>query len=903
MAQHYYVLTQIPDLSLSKYSSLDQSGVPGVLSAHASFWRQMGRRGLLTGESFHLFYEYNPARRVGSKLRIGIRFDTPQEGDTFIAETISSCALSMFYQLRPICTQEEAEASGIDFMRPYRYAAHLIKKERFLSASEYGREPYYLCSEWKMNEATRLYAMDRLMAAIDRPCVYMVSVYPRDDAQQLTQSLDQTLAALRNAVRPQVSRGAGGIGLQGKDEHAKNALDYYEDLLDDLSENPHFVVDVQVLSDDAQHACLILDAAASEALSEGAHEQRVWEQNLSLSAVGQESFVLCAHPDTPQALAQLPQLFLLSELTPFALLPALYPGEWIEIPKETAPREIESGLCLGEDDTGHEVLFPLNNLSKHAFLAGVPGSGKTNVMMHLISEIHGRYRIPVLIFEPAKHEYRAITCVKGLDDIELFSPSASTRFPLHINPFEFPQGMTLAEHIRNLLAVFDGAFSLEPPMPFLLDASVEEVYADMGWAPSMVNLGELPYPTMSQLYRKLAERLEQTDYGPEIKGNLKSALQVRIGSLITREMADIFDVQGSSVRPEDWMNRSAIIELESLGRDPANFTTLLIATLIRETLKTVNYEKPEDGRPRHVMLFEEAHNLIGPTAEKAAGQGADPKIAATAYIVKMLAEVRALGEGIIIADQLPTAMAPEVIKNTSLKIGLRMTARDDRELLGGTMNANPDQMEKFSIFNPGHALISYEALLKPFEVQLPYFEAKDGDLGDKAILTAMLKGEHYAANLMRSMEISRAKWHAEASRIRAALDKALGGLRAIDRKKTEAMDASALRKLVKERAALNDEAVALKQEAQKLALSIVAYMTPLMFLLGVQSPHPAAARTIAALREEIKAQSTFANDYAGEILALVNAYRQERGYPPQTGAAYAQRRALFLRSARSWKNL
>ncbi|EKC62797.1 hypothetical protein LEA_11657, partial [human gut metagenome] len=43
----------------------------------------------------------------------------------------------------------------------------------------------------------------------------------------------------------------------------------------------------------------------------------------------------------------------------------------------------------------------------------------------------------------------------------------------------------------------------------------------------------------------------------------------------------------------------------------------------------------------------------------------------------MLAEVRALGEGIVIADQLPTAMAPEVLKNTGLKLGHRITAQDD----------------------------------------------------------------------------------------------------------------------------------------------------------------------------------------------------------------------------------
>lgn len=79
----------------------------------------------------------------------------------------------------------------------------------------------------------------------------------------------------------------------------------------------------------------------------------------------------------------------------------------------------------------------------------------------------------------------------------------------------------------------------------------------------------------------------------------------------------------------------------------------------------------------------------------------DPKIAATAFIKDMLAEVRALGEGIIIADQLPTAMASEVVKNTSLKIGLRLTSEDERRLLGETMSADSVQIENMGIFTAG----------------------------------------------------------------------------------------------------------------------------------------------------------------------------------------------------------
>lgn len=158
----------------------------------------------------------------------------------------------------------------------------------------------------------------------------------------------------------------------------------------------------------------------------------------------------------------------------------------------------------------------------------------------------------------------------------------------------------------------------------------------------------------------------------------------------------------------------------------------MLSTLIRETLKA-NPLKRKDGskKPRHVIFFEEAHNLIGPKAEKEAGENANPKIAATAFVVKMLAEVRALNEAIIIADQLPTAMAPEVIKNTSLKLGHRMTSQDDRQLLGSTMSADEVQLERMATFTTGRTLCIYEGLLKPFELQMEQWSKVNGVVHDE----------------------------------------------------------------------------------------------------------------------------------------------------------------------------
>lgn len=746
-----YELKQIPDLTLNKYAVFNNGGVEGVISEHTSFWHQLNRRGMMLEERYHLIYEYNPKKKKGNRLCVRFMIEQEDDKDNYAEETIKSCSLSSYFDLRRVSYEESQED-----ITEYKYAVHLKKRERFLKPLNdiYSELFYYMINPWKMNENGRLYGMLKLMELINKPCAYCITLYPVDYSEQAEEDLAVIMTKLRKAVKTQVRSSSYGTSLSEKDMNADRVLDVYEDILNALSENPHFFIDIQTWADDREATRLLMDAAASEALLEGNYGV-VEDENgpFSLKKLQKRYFRLYSDSHAPENLAYLPQLFTLSEILPFSMFPALYPGECIEIPKETMPKPVESGLNLGKTKEGHEIYFPLENMSKHAFLAGVPGSGKTNSMMHLAACLVKK-KIPILILEPAKHEYRGLVTVEGLKHISVFSPGAATCFPLHINPFEFPERMTLAEHIRNLMEVFKGAFTLEAPMPFLLDSAVEAVYRDKGWLPSMKNDGTLKYPTMRDLYVKLEKLIEETDYDGELKGNLKSALQVRIGSLLIREMGDVFDVSKSTFKPNTWLKKSIIIELESMGHEPANFLTLLLSTLIRETLKIENYDKKKwNGGPRHVIFFEEAHNLIGPSAQVAPGEEADPKLAATEFIVRMLAEVRALGEGIVIADQLPTSMAPQVLKNTSLKIGLRITAQDDKEMLGSTMSADSLQLERMGIFSPGHALVSYEPLLKPFEVQIPEFIVQKGDVSDSQVILNTMEEKVYYNNILKSIGI------------------------------------------------------------------------------------------------------------------------------------------------------
>lgn len=758
MPSLYYEVKRIPDLTLSKYSALDEGGVEGVLKKHEAFLRQIHRKGLLNKEIIRWIYEYNPSAPKGQRMKIIIKFDGKNASD-YMQSFIGSSPLAPYFDLVQVFPEEELppltgketpkdlekrKAKTLTLNQElYRYQASLLKKEKFARPDNPEMADFYSVNKWEMNEDARLFGLFTMMKKMaenskkeDKSqwrCLYCVDVVPMDyaDAIESPSMLGPIMAGLRRMLSLRVEKTSASTSFQ-KDESADYTLERYKDLVKTIAGTPHFNVNIKAYAQNSDYANMLLDAAASEALSEGSYDVVVETGMFNVNEIINKNLRLLCNTKAPKELRFWPTLFFLKELVPFTTLPTLYSGESIEMPKETAPSYDDSGLYLGKDTDDYNVYFPLKNLPKHAFLAGVPGSGKTNSMLHLVTTLYSKFDIPFLILEPAKQEYRALVNKPEMRGTTVFSPSSGTKFLLHINPFQFPLKMSLAEHIRNVINVFEGSFSMDPPMPFLLDRAIERVYREKGWLPYMINQGTLPYPTMGELYDTLEQILEETDYEGEIKGNLKSVLQVRIGSLLSREMGDVFNVAESTMAPEEWLTRPVVIELEAMGSGPANFLTLMLSTLIRETLK-VNPLKRKDGskKPRHVIFFEEAHNLIGPKAEKEAGENANPKIAATAFVVKMLAEVRALNEAIIIADQLPTAMAPEVIKNTSLKLGHRMTSQDDRQLLGSTMSADEVQLERMATFTTGRTLCIYEGLLKPFELQMEQWSKVNGVVHDE----------------------------------------------------------------------------------------------------------------------------------------------------------------------------
>ena len=664
----------------------------------------------------------------------------------------------------------------------FPYIAFLTKKDYYLPAQNRlntdgaGEVNLYSIMEWEPCEDGRLYNVLKLMEGYNRSVALRIDIFPVEHTQTIRQMLPYAETRRRIAERN-----------QGKDDNSENIIKSWDKYLQNLMKFPQFFANVVAFADSKDIAVMLADSVAAEAVESGTYliEDDFSEAGFSVY-YGDSSPLNHLNRKAPDNyVAKILSLYTLEEVRPMFSLPILYPGESIECLKETDPKPFQEkegeAVSLGISSLGYDVDFPIKLFKKHAFIAGVPGAGKTNTMLHLVTSLwrDSQEKIPFLVLEPAKQEYRALANIHGMEELRVFSPGADTYFPLHINPFQFPVGLTLAEHIANLNAVFAGAFELPPPSPHFIDTCIERVYLDKGWNVNERNtLDENgnyrhEFPTLQELYASLEVAVKNSHYQGETLGNLQSVLEVRVGSLLKREIGNVYNVRESILKPEEWLDVPAIIELESLGEGPANFMSLLLSTLIRETLKVRKTSDTDSkfGKKRkvlnHVIFYEEAHNLIGPDTDSPLGDSIDPKISATKYVVKMLAEVRALGEGIVIADQLPTVMAPEVLKNTGLKIAHRITAQDDRSLLGSTMSASPDQLEEQGVFGTGWALIFYEDLLKPYKMKVHEWDrqnknkAKYDSPTNLQLFNTLKENPTYRETLLQSAKIMKDKMDVE----------------------------------------------------------------------------------------------------------------------------------------------
>jgi hypothetical protein len=373
-------------------------------------------------------------------------------------------------------------------------------------------------------------------------------------------------------------------------------------------------------------------------------------------------------------------------------------------------------------DTGAQYRIGLPSLTRHAFVAGTTGAGKTNTIFSLLLEADAA-GVPFLVIEPAKTEYRAMLDHPAIGHrIRIFTPGKESVGPFLLNPFE-ASGVPVSEHIDLVRAAFAASFGMWTPLPQILERCLHDVYLDRGWdlrTNRNYRLGDgedsaLAYPTLSDLIAKVAVVIGTLGYDDKVTGDMRAALTTRLEALRIGSKGAMLDV-ARSLPITDLLSAPTIVELESLGdeADRAFVTALLL-------IRLAEYRRSQgqtDGLV-HLLVVEEAHRLLGNVPTVTSDEMANPRGQAVETFANLLSEVRAYGQGIIIADQVPARLAPDVIKNTTLKIAHRIVSADDRAILGAAMAMEPDQERALVTLAVGEAVVFGAGDDSPLMVRVP----------------------------------------------------------------------------------------------------------------------------------------------------------------------------------------
>lgn len=392
---------------------------------------------------------------------------------------------------------------------------------------------------------------------------------------------------------------------------------------------------------------------------------------------------------------------------------------------ESAKTSVTLGTLVksGSLAKGCEVVLDGNQLDRHVFVAGVTGSGKTTTCQTLLLSSDW----PFLVIEPAKTEYRGLKNAEKEEireqckDLLVFTLGDDTVAPFRLNPFELIPGESVTARVDMLMASITAAFDMEAAIPQLIERAIYACYEECGWSvDDNTNSrfedpfadGVFAFPTLSDVLRMTEKVVDEQGFDDRLKRDYIGSIKARLQGLTLGAKGFMLDCP-RSIDFMKLLDKKVVLELEPIPN--AAQKSLIIGFVLTNLLQAVKRKyQTTNAKVDHITLIEEAHRLL---SKPEPGGSPSQKQAAETF-ADMLAEIRKYGESLVIADQIPGKLTPEVMKNTNTKIIHRLFAQDDKEAVGHTMGLEEDQAKFLSNLAVGRAVVFNGNWPKAIQVQI-----------------------------------------------------------------------------------------------------------------------------------------------------------------------------------------
>lgn len=365
------------------------------------------------------------------------------------------------------------------------------------------------------------------------------------------------------------------------------------------------------------------------------------------------------------------------------------------------------------------VELDVKSLTQHTFVTGSTGCGKSNTIYHLIQQAKEKQPdVKFLIVEPAKGEYKDV-----FGNFNVYGTNPNTSTLLKINPFRFPKGVHVLEHVDRLTEIFNVCWPMYAAMPAVLKEAMLNAYEDCGWDlySSTNEFSEELFPTFTDLLNELKLVILNSAYSEEVKSNYTGSLVTRVNSLAVGINKQIFC--GNELGDEKLFDENVIVDLSRIGSQETK--ALIMGILImRLNEYRSNSEIGANSGLRHITILEEAHNILKRCSTEQNMEGTNVAGKSVEMISNSIAEMRTYGDGFVIVDQSPGAVDISAIRNTNTKIIMRLPEETDRKVAGKAAAMKDEQIDEIAKLPTGVAVVFQNDWEAPVLCQISEFNGK-----------------------------------------------------------------------------------------------------------------------------------------------------------------------------------
>lgn len=355
------------------------------------------------------------------------------------------------------------------------------------------------------------------------------------------------------------------------------------------------------------------------------------------------------------------------------------------IPNSKESGERGEGIVLGRvkarSGTSHEFRLQLDDLRRHVSVIGMTGSGKSTTAGVIVRQV-AAMGLPVMVLDWHNEHSELVKSVGG----SVLSPGKDD---FAINPMDMGHATEPAEHIEMVTDIFSDTYHFTHPQAYMFRNALQRCLSESG---------EREVPTLASLVSAIESYPLRSAYDNETK----VALLRRLVPLTQGHVGRAFN-SPSSHTVDELLDKVLCVEL-------GHIRETLSRSIFADILMKLVYEMrvARKVRMEHLMMIEEARNIAPVRRDE------DPPSVGE----RMISELRKFGESMLFIAQFPSQVAPEVIKNSGVRIIHRVAWAEDLRLIRDSLNLTPEQLSYISSLGVGEAVVSLTRLQKPLLVQV-----------------------------------------------------------------------------------------------------------------------------------------------------------------------------------------